>query len=274
MNSFGIDKAVTFRPPSTANLMVDSKDKLSSQSPWDFQITRPNSILNGFFSRVGTTEVVLEWAAPNLSGDELLLDISGSSRSTVAFGDSLVESFSTVAQFLNSIPGTYNGVVLTITQVGPTVRISAAGGLIRVVASSLATKLGLLVGGALANSVIVGLIRPPDLRLYRYLDFTSQQLTYCQDVKDSSTALSVKDVLCRWYMAFDEPPLLDQYGFPILMGYSPFVLRRLFNPPKQIKWDNTQPVGNLAFQVYGDDGDLIPGQDASNWLMTLQLSEN
>ena len=274
MNSFGVDKAVTFRQPSTANLLVDSSDKVAGVSPWDFQITRPNSVINGFFNRIGTTEVVLEWTYPNLSEDELLLDISGTSvRSTVSFGDPLVESFTTVAQFLNIIPGTYNGVTLAIVQTGSKVSITATGGTIRAVASSMATKLGLFIGGPAVTALVVGLVKSPDLRRYRYLDFTSNQLTYCQDVKDASTSLVVRDVLCRWYMAFDDQPILDSYGFPVLMGYTPFVVRRLFNPPKQIKWDNSQPVGNLAFQVFGDTGEILIG-DASNWLMTLQLSEN
>jgi hypothetical protein len=70
---------------------------------------------------------------------------------------------------------------------------------------------------------------------------------------------------------------VDAYAFPILMGYEPFVLRRLFNPPKQIKWDPLQPMGNLTFQVFGSDGDEVVDDTAdriTNWLMTLQLSEN
>ena len=69
------------------------------------------------------------------------------------------------------------------------------------------------------------------------------------------------------------------------MGYSPFNLRRIFNPPKQIRWDNIQPLGNLAFQVYATKW---PQDRTANytyglfdvaqyynteWLMTLQISE-
>jgi hypothetical protein len=58
------------------------------------------------------------------------------------------------------------------------------------------------------------------------------------------------------------------------MGYRPFNYRRLYNPPKQIRWDNIQPVGNLTFQVYNDQGVLAPMRTTTNWLMTLQLSED
>jgi hypothetical protein len=65
------------------------------------------------------------------------------------------------------------------------------------------------------------------------------------------------------------------------MGYKPFTLRRLYSPPKQIRWESNLPIGNISFQVFGDDGQLatrmvknfpgtIPG---CNWLMTLQVSE-
>jgi hypothetical protein len=115
----------------------------------------------------------------------------------------------------------------------------------------------------------------PDLRPYRYIDFVSSQLTYAQDLKDNSTAPTSRDVLCRWYFADDQLPTLDEYGFPILMGYTLFTYRRIFNPPKQIKWDSNQPVGNLAFEVYGDTGSILPASDPNtNWLMTLQFSEN
>ena len=61
------DKGTTIRQPATANLMIDSADRDEARynSPWDFQITKGQSILNGFFTRVGTTEVTLEWNIPN-----------------------------------------------------------------------------------------------------------------------------------------------------------------------------------------------------------------
>lgn len=274
MQSFGSDKGVTTKPSSTANLMIDSADKPPLVNPFNFQITKPQALLNGYFNRIATTEVVLEWAVENLQGDTLLLDISGATiRSTVTFGDPFAATFSTVAQFLNLIPGTYNGVTLAITQIGNVVRIQSTGGRIQVVASSMATKLGLVVGLGLVTSVRIGVLQPPDLRRYRYVDIVSPQLTVCQDVKDASTAPQVRDVLCRWYFAEDNQETLDALGFPILMGYQPFFRRRLFNPPKQIKWDNNLPVGNLNFEVYGNDGAIVRGL-GSNFLMTLQLSEN
>jgi hypothetical protein len=73
------ENGVPIRPPSVANLQVDSTDRrgfstlgapynagfstfslpVNTQSPFDFVIARPNSILNGFFTRVANTELVL-----------------------------------------------------------------------------------------------------------------------------------------------------------------------------------------------------------------------
>jgi hypothetical protein len=274
MNSFGIDKAVTFRQPSTANLMIDSADRPGG-TPWDFQITRQNSILNGFFTRIGTTEVVLEWGEPNIVEGEILIDISGTSaRSTQTL--TIFDSFVTMADLLNEIASvSANGVTFTVATVGANVSINATGGRFQFLTSPLAVQAAITIGGGLATSKPVGNIGIPDLRLYRYIDFTCPQITYAQDLKDSSTQLINRDVLCRWYMAEDQPEPADEYGFPILMGYQPFVRRRLFNPPKQVKWDTNLPLGNLVFQVYGDDGELLQSYSgASNFLLTLQASEN
>ena len=257
--------------------MIDSADRNLTQniSSFDFQLTRQNSIMNGFFTRVATTEVVLEWAEPNISDGEIIFDISGTAvRSQVSV--LYLQSFLNVAELLNSIVADLsgeNGVSFSVTRsVSGLISIVAAGGKFRVVSTPLAVQLGLDLSTSLQTSKSITGV--PDLRLYRYLDFTSAQLTYAQDLKDTSTQAFNRDVLCRWYMAEDNQETYDEYGFPILMGYEAFVRRRIFNPPKQIKWDNNLPVGNLSFQVYGDDGEVVGPSSASNWLMTLQLSEN
>jgi hypothetical protein len=147
---------------------------------------------------------------------------------------------------------------------------------------TLLFQLGLQEDGAIANSRFQYVICP-DIRLYRFLDFTCPQLTYAQDVKDATTNPVNVDSLARFYMAYDAPPQIDKYGFSILLGYNPTTIRRAFNPPKQIKWENGLPVGNLNFKVYGSI--VLGGEQESviawspsnptptNWLMTIQVSE-
>ena len=284
-----MDRATTIRMPSTANLMVDSADRNTSiySSPWDFAIQKNQSIQNGFFTRIGVTEVTLEWCNPNISSDLsnniFRLDISGTNANNFSVQDlpitltsgncTVAEAVENIVEVLNLLTGT-TGTTFTIqSNFGvPYIDVSGAVVTVSTTSSTLNSQLGL---SALEQDVI-RFIYCPDLQIYRYLDFVSSQLTYAQDLKDNSTSNINRDVLVRWYMADDVPEQLDSLGFPILMGYKNFKRRRIFNPPKQIKWDNNLPIGNLTFQVYDESGDIIndPGSLRSNFLMTLQLSEN
>ena len=320
--------AVTIRQPATANLMIDSADRNVGASANDFSITRSQALLNGFFTRIATTELVLEWGVPNFSlafgNTTVLIDISGAGAVTgtgqfsadLSGGGFLtVEDWAATTEVLLNAAGALTTPATTWTLANPRpgfvtftpnqevyiwlqqnspfngwfnfgrlvtptwVLIDPAG------VDGVAEELS-IGGGKPGFTSPQGFLNPPsptmDLRAIRYLDFVSAQLTYNQDLKDSSTNIStqnaplsvVRDVLARWYMAYDnQSARVDGYGFPIYMGYEAFVLRRLFNPPKQIRWENIQPVGNISFQVYTDTGMLAP-MTYSNWLMTLQVSED
>jgi len=285
MNSFGIDKAVTFRQPSTANLMIDSFNRQATfPTPWDFQITKSQSIQNGFFSRIGVTEVVLEWREPNISAkyenNFINVDISGATGLVFTTDVTVPTGFYTVKQMLdalvielNDLSGTTGSTFSVVPVEGNTYGIEINSGEWKVYPGGLQSFLAF--GPPDVDAKVLTILNgAADIRYYRYLDFVSDQLTYNQDLKDNSTAIVNRDVLCRWYMAADEPSAVDAYGFPIFLGYTPFTLRRLFNPPKQIKWDSAQPLGNIAFRVFDEFGNQITGNNLSEWLMTLQLSEN
>ena len=292
------EKGTPIRMPSTANLMLDSADRNTAVNPLAnrFSINRPESILNGFFTRIGTTEVVLEYNTPNfltsLGNNSITIDLSGSTSGTSTQTYTLV-GFYTVEQVVDWLVGKLTDMSGSVTP-SPSWSASAATGaqgqgsgailtpsalVYAEFSGPLATALGIATGSleeygpAAGNSQVFVSNVFVDLRPFRYLDFVSPQLTYNQDLKDSSTNSQVRDVLCRWYMAYDNPPALDGYGFPILMGYTPFKLRRIFSPPKQIRWDNIQPIGQLTFEVYTDQNVLAPFNSNTNWLMTLQVSE-
>jgi hypothetical protein len=269
--------------------MIDSADRDENRypEPWSFQINKLNNLQNGFFNRVGTTEVVLEWCEDNVSVE---WDISGQDLSANQFNasgfifgsysaqgliDALVSELNLPSSWTPGPPpftfdvsgsGLEGGV--NINCIGGTFAFNpVASGV-----TNIATLLGIDIGGPLSPFQNISC---PDLRPYRYIDFVSPELTYPQNVKDASTAPIVRDVLCRWYFSDDVPEELDGYGFPILMGYTRFCRRRIYNPPKQIKWDNNLPVGNLSFQVYDENGSILPKANMkTNWLMTLQLSES
>jgi hypothetical protein len=70
------DTAITQRPTSTALFVVDSEDRFNNyiearspyaSSPYEFSITQPSSLMNGFFTRLAVTEVNFPWVIPNIS---------------------------------------------------------------------------------------------------------------------------------------------------------------------------------------------------------------
>ena len=288
--------AVTIRQPATANLMLDSVDRsvvypLANQ----FQISKPQALLNGFFHRIGTTEMVLEWTTPNIQeafdNDNLYFDLSGTTTGTITTyiplagaGEARFYTAYDVIQAMALLIGVeaqaagITPLPVTAAQANPT----GVGGQItftqpvyvRFPAGAVQRGLGLNTDWFVFGPGVPLDIFQSDLRGIRYLDFISPQLTYNQDLKDAATNKFVRDVLARWYMTYDQPAPTDAYGLPIYMGMEPFIIRRIFSPPKQIRWDNIQPVGNVAFEVYTDQGILAPFQNTTNWLMTLQVSED
>jgi hypothetical protein len=298
------EKATPIRQPSTANLMIDSEDDITDANGLfvgtagyngsKVRINRNSSILNGFFTRIGTTELVLDWAVPNISASigNNTFTVLQSPATEVSI--TLGTSYYTVEEALDQIvvelndAGTLNGTFSIVSNNGQVLLSNDVSGF-DIGDEILAAQLGFEILEGMATDKIVGARAPADLRLFKYLDFVSPELTYCQDLKDSSTSIPVKDVLARWYMAYDTYSISDGYGFPILMGYKPFVVRRAFNPPKQIRWEPNLPIGQLSFEVYGRVATEIAVGALSytfkspyvlaavggnlSWLMTLQVSE-
>jgi len=259
VNPMSDDKTVVIRQPSTANLMIDSGDRDYTMYPYpaNFTIQKNYSILNGFFTRLGVEEVALDWGLPNITS------IAGNTTFTVTitgapanpYTVTLLQGMYNVAQVLDSIVSRLNNAQGT----GTFSIVSATGGWpalactvsFSITSTILANCLGFTTGGAAALSWQTNVIAPAQLITYSYIDIISPQLTYAQKLKDTTTGTNAKDVLCRWYMAWDNPPQNDKYGFPILMGYQPFSCRRIFSPPKQIRWESNLPIGNLSFEVWG-----------------------
>jgi len=309
------ESATTIRQPSTANLMLDSQDRTQGASAADFVISKTNSILNGFFTRVGVTEVVLEWFEPNITNYfqnnvfSVSEDISGGGP--LSYTVTMPVGFYTVDSLLGEMAdamtaeSAISGHTLTYTVVGGSglAGITVSGGTNPEFEFTTGTDLAWIpqqLGFDLETLSVTHIVGEepinvlgngwtPDLRLYRYIDITSPSLTYNQNLKDSSTASSLDNVLTRWYFSWDNPPELDTLGYPILQGYTPFVQRRIFNPPKQIKWESNMPIGQLKLQVTFTPPvrpattvtdatfnvpTILPPNTAFDFLMTLQVSEN
>jgi hypothetical protein len=283
------DRGVPIREPSTANLLIDSIDRTEetntlTYSSANFNITKKQSILNGFFTRLAVTEVVLDWCIPNVS--------------EAAFGNGTLEynylgtdyvspplppGNYTVDRLLGDLTAVLNaqavslGLPLTWSVTGdvPTngyASLNIAGGSVSFGDNNLSSQLSLVV------NVVSNLfaIRCPAILPLTYLDFVCDQLTYNQDLKDETTNFVARNTLYRWVFAWDVPPPVDALGYPIYQGYQPFRVRRYLAFPKQVRWEPNQPIGQLSFQVIGSDGEVVPvllSQGDMEWNMCLQVSE-
>ena len=133
--------------------------------------------------------------------------------------------------------------------------------------------------------------RFPSMLPRKYIDIVSENLTYNQDLKDSSSAPVYRDTMCRLYLT-PEPGIMpyswgwydnSQTGASDISGTElwnwgarPFSIQRQFVVPKQIKWSAQQPIGQIRVQVYDDSSTLLPAQPEisdDDWYMTLQVSE-
>jgi hypothetical protein len=82
--SFTTAVGTTTRPPTTALLTIDSEDRFNdllekrasvagsrNWSPYNFTITKNESLMNGFFTRLAVSEIVFPWTIPNINAKTL-----------------------------------------------------------------------------------------------------------------------------------------------------------------------------------------------------------
>jgi hypothetical protein len=311
------EKATSIRFPSTTNFLIQSQDRVfyddGTSTAGQFTIQKNNSLLNGFFTRIAPTEVTLKWCVPNvydISGtgvapyvqtgaynpSNVRVDISGGSVTNVAIPVGLY----TIAQVLDTIVVKLNaaslGATFSIVQNADGTSVSLASTVaykFPLAGNSLVGRLGFPRDGTGSGTrslsytiynntpqALTGIGSNPStsLVLFDYLDFVSSQLTYNQELKDTSTDKTVRDILFRWNLTQQPSPYPDKYGFPIYPTYAPFYERRPIAFPKQIKWANNMPIGQLLFEVFATNSaqahnSVLLDTDGYDWGMTLLVSE-
>ena len=276
------ERGVSIRNPSTANFLIDSQDRFNYPgATWsgNFLINKPQSLLNGFFTRIAPTEITLDWCVDNIATDASNNFLTFSVGATT-YTATLPDGQYTVKLALDTLVVRMNALAIAghtflVSNIGVDVpgKVSLADSNptgFTVLSSPLQRLLDLKLPSSPQQTYPVNC---PNLQRYTYIDFISPQLTYNQDLKDATTANDTRDVLFRWNFADTVPNSLDAYGYPILQGYGPFVQLRPIAFPKQIKWDARQPIGQVAFQVYGSDGKIVPADVDFDWRMTLLVSE-
>ena len=288
------NKGTIIRFPATANFLVDSEDRLSypataSSPSTNFIINKNNSLFNGFFTRFALTEMVLDWCVDNIAPGNDTFSVTGpapTGTTTITLDagsytaadvlDSIVAQLNTaIGPATFRLEDKFGNVYNPATSVGP-VYLATTGGANFTINDTLLASKYLNLASQIGVPGAAFPITCPKLIPYAYIDFVSPQLTYNQELKDNSTQISSRDVLFRWNFAWDQESSYDKYGYPVFQGYKPFIARRAVAFPKQIAWTPDIPVGQVAFQVYDENGDLldIAGMGEMEFQMTFLVSEN
>lgn len=303
--------AVTVRPSSTAVFAIDSKDRYANildesagrTSPYSYQITKKESLLNGYFRRIALTEIVFPYYVPNINPrtDTILCSINGAAPVPLLIPAGGFYTPAQIAVQLDTALATAGLPGATVTYTEGRFTFNAGGGnTLAFFRGNFASpgaqlnqfqlfdllNMNTTVNGIAAQIQTTGVTR---CRYTEYIDIVCSQLTYNQELKDSTSSPIVRDVIARVYIEADDSfiqpywngsaEVISEQDIP---GTYPFTIYRKFPHPKQIKWDKTQPIGNLRFEVYDDKGQILTTNDAVNfpdfslpdWRMTLLVSED
>jgi hypothetical protein len=323
------DTAITQRPTSTALLVVDSEDRFANytearlstaSSPYDFSINLPQSLMNGFFTRIGVSEVVFPWAIPNVNAktNKIIVRVEGPYAGPLPYPIvdtviTLTDGFYTPAQLAAEIQLVVRATVPNMgaffMNYGAVGAVSNNAAILEYGSGTGNYGVAFIPMTALSSAWpypdtsrqlfdVLGLSQVntvPEGNAFggftycqatRYVDIVSPQLTYNQALKDTGSQKVMRDSLCRIYLI--DPSNIQSTTLPSSAtfcppGCAPTTFYRNFATPKQIQWLPNQPVvGNLQFQVYDDEGDIltlssvIPSVPPSrlNWSITLLVSEN
>jgi hypothetical protein len=225
------EQVTTNRPCTTALFAIDSDDRYQTYQqrrstpsyPFSFGIQKNEALLNGFFSRMGLTELRMNWTLPNISA------AWGNNTISMTYASTSVASQST--KLLTVADGFYGSDELAqelqkqMRANGlPNARVwiqQSEDDCFRIVPNEQSLSWVIRfnpVQGADARQLIDMLNIPnptstamnefilsgvPNLRPMDYLDIVCTQLTYNQSLKDSTSAATTRDVLSRIYL--DEP---------------------------------------------------------------------
>jgi len=294
------DTAITQRPTSTAILAIDSEDRFRdyddaaantgiNRSPYNFQINKSQSMMNGFFTRLGVSEVVFPWVIPNVNFYTALMPIeydigAGPVNDFVdlPYGfytpSMLASAIQAEVRALAPAPGDLGSFTMTYgidsTGTAPTQRpifeyntniVGCTVAFDRMPAVGQFTdrrrkQLFDLLGFSDANGTLAQGGEGTDTycQTTRYVDIVCTQLTANQALKDTMSQTVARDVLCRVYVGDAtgvQSTVLPSSSTFCPPGCMPTTIYKDFSQPKQIQWIPNQPVpGYLKFEVFDDAG--------------------
>jgi len=315
---------VTQRPSATALLTIDSEDRFPTQynrrnaltstlttqynwNPYDFQIVKNEALMNGFFTRVGVSEIVFPTAAlPNINPKTDTINVTyqtGGSPAVSTSAFKLTNGFYTPSVLASTITSAVRSLYPGLSSFQMQYGVGNVPNFAYTTNSTLAVLFAPNPENTQAYPYsantrqlydLLGMTYYPNSQLAstttftaitncqdsRFYDVVCSQLTLNQAVKDSSSQQVVRDSLCRIYIADGNSQNTVQPADPDYTppGTAPTTVYRNFTKPKEIQWLPNQSIpGNITIQVYDDDGNIVaptsPGYGL-DWSMTLLASEN
>ena len=292
--------AQTIRMPSTALLTIDSEDRYKDYnqafaaptSPYNFTISKNESLMPGFMTRLGISEVVFPWTIPNITQKTYQMTCSYYYDGDLQTEFVQIESgfytpqqlAAAVAAYVNILPNIPAGFEMTYGGNDPTEGVEpyffytcsqpiAFGRMtpnsVQWPYSANTKQLFNVLGFDAGNSVLAapgsGVMAARGnytlCQSIRYVDIVCNQLTNSQAQKDQTSQTIARDMLCRLYVGgapgVSSTTEANSATF-CPPGCAPTVIYRNFATPKQIQWIPNQNIpGFLQFQVYDDTGDLL-----------------
>ena len=315
---------VTTRPSSTALLTIDSEDRFQqgfiadssgnvvvpasgyplsryilsqpnpltyNVSPYNFTIVKNENAMNGYFTRLGLTEIVFPWTIPNINAKTSTMVVRWAAVSSPNTEFSALMTMESAYEFqspfqiassIESLVRLYTDLSSFVCEYGAQPNIPSfsydSGSINYLVAFSPVAYNTAAYPYPSTTKQLFDLMGFTDynksLRQFaygqstlcqatRYVDIVCSQITYNQALKDTTTQQIARDSLCRLYLA-------DGNGFGSNTakcnninftppGCAPFTIYRQFQTPKMINWNSAgkayQPVpGVLKFEVFDDAG--------------------
>jgi len=309
--------AMTLRPSSTALLTIDSEDRYpdyptaraSPSSPYNFKISKSESLMAGFITRLAISEVVFPWCIPNINTKTAEISITyNAGAGPIIQLITLIPGFytpATIASALDLAISTYipgftmvyganaDPIFAYATNSATTIAFSPIPYNTAAYPFSPQTKqLFDLLGFVNTNTVqaVSGNGNFTLCQAIRYVDIVCNQLTNSQAQKDQTSQTVARDMLCRLYLGdgagTGQSTVQASSASFSPPGCAPLTIYRNFTKPKEIQWIPNQNIpGFLQFQVYDDAGDLLDASlavlpsplaytsETLDWSMTMLVSE-
>lgn len=306
--------SVVNRPAAYAELLVDSLDRYAQGFPTgtynsssDWRTILQQIVLNGYFTRLGVTQIQFSWNLPTIIenyNDTIRFQYEDAPNPAVDFDVVLTQGYYTpdalaaeIQQQLIAGGGAGAGFTVTFNQLyGAFVIDCATAGDCGVIPASPGNELiqaralsttGLYASIGITVPTTVG--APPSMLATRFVDICSSTLTKFQRVKDTTTLKNptISNVIARVYPTAPNTTSRLTPGWTTAvtelpsdsLGSHPFTICIDYNNPKWIKWSPDEALSNFDLQLRDDYGELLPydpgtGGAACEYQLTILASES